>query len=103
MLLGSQYLFSMIAGRGTAPFALLRGGRRGTQHHQGGGPNVSQPALSRQIRDLEDELGVVLLERSPKEIRLTPAGKLSSLRHGNYCGTLPRRFARSGPSLRPAR
>ena len=37
--------------------------------------NVSQPPLSRQIRDLEDELGVVLLERSPKEIRLTPAGK----------------------------
>ena len=34
--------------------------------------NVSQPPLSRQIRDLEDELGVVLLERSPKEIRLTP-------------------------------
>jgi hypothetical protein len=65
--------------------------------------NVSQPPLSRQIRDLEDELGVVLLERSPKEIRLTPAGKFSSLRHGNYCGTLPRRFARSGPSLRPAR
>jgi LysR family transcriptional regulator, benzoate and cis,cis-muconate-responsive activator of ben and cat genes len=65
--------------------------------------NVSQPPLSRQIRDLEDELGVVLLERSPKEIRLTPAGKFSSLRHGNYCATLPRRFARSGPSLRPAR
>ena len=38
--------------------------------------NVSQPPLSRQIRDLEDELGVVLLERSPKEIRLTPAGKI---------------------------
>ena len=38
--------------------------------------NVSQPPLSRQIRDLEEELGVVLLERSPKEVRLTPAGKI---------------------------
>ncbi len=38
MLLGSQYPLSMIAGHGTAPFALLRGGRRGTRHHQGGGP-----------------------------------------------------------------
>ena len=36
--------------------------------------NVSQPPLSRQIRDLEDELGMVLLERSPKEVCLTHAG-----------------------------
>jgi DNA-binding transcriptional LysR family regulator len=27
--------------------------------------------LSRQIRDLEDEIGVVLRERSPKEVSLT--------------------------------
>lgn len=38
--------------------------------------NVSQPPLSRQVRDLECELGVVLLERGAKSVRLTPAGRL---------------------------
>ena len=37
--------------------------------------HVSQPALSRQIRDLEDELGFPLLERTAKSVRLTPAGR----------------------------
>ncbi|MGA2280033.1 MAG: LysR substrate-binding domain-containing protein [Verrucomicrobiota bacterium] len=37
--------------------------------------HVSQPALSRQIRDLEEELGFALLERSAKSVRLTDAGK----------------------------
>lgn len=36
--------------------------------------HVSQPAVSRQVRDLEDELGVKLLERTAKSVRLTPAG-----------------------------
>jgi Transcriptional regulator len=36
--------------------------------------NVSQPPLSRQIRDLEDELGTPLLERGQRSVRLTPAG-----------------------------
>jgi DNA-binding transcriptional LysR family regulator len=35
---------------------------------------VAQPALSRQIRDLEDELGVPLLVRAPRSKRLTEAG-----------------------------
>lgn len=37
--------------------------------------HVSQPALSRQIRDLEDDLGFLLLERSAKSVRLTAAGR----------------------------
>jgi len=37
--------------------------------------HVSQPALSRQIRDLEDEFGFLLLERSARSVRLTEAGR----------------------------
>src|SRR3989442_10024051 len=37
--------------------------------------HVSQPALSRQIRDLEGELGFPLFERSAKSVRLTDAGR----------------------------
>lgn len=37
--------------------------------------HVSQPALSRQVRDLEDELGFLLLTRSAKSVRLTEAGR----------------------------
>lgn len=36
--------------------------------------NVSQPPLSRQIRDLEAEVGTPLLERGQRSVRLTPAG-----------------------------
>ena len=36
---------------------------------------VSQPTLSAQLRKLEDYLGVKLVERSPKNVRLTEVGK----------------------------
>jgi LysR family hca operon transcriptional activator len=37
--------------------------------------HTTQPSLSRQIRDLEDEVGVQLLTRSARGIELTPAGR----------------------------
>jgi LysR family transcriptional regulator, hydrogen peroxide-inducible genes activator len=36
---------------------------------------ISQPALSMQIKDLEDALGAVLLERSPRQVALTTFGE----------------------------
>jgi DNA-binding transcriptional LysR family regulator len=37
--------------------------------------NLTQPAMSRQVRDLEDELEIKLLERIGKSVKLTDAGR----------------------------
>jgi DNA-binding transcriptional LysR family regulator len=37
---------------------------------------IAQPALSRQIQDLEDEIGVDLFRRSTRGVTLTPEGEL---------------------------
>ncbi len=38
--------------------------------------NTSQPAVSAHIKSLEEELGVILFERTPKGMKLTPQGLL---------------------------
>jgi LysR family hydrogen peroxide-inducible transcriptional activator len=77
---------------------------------------VTQPALSMQVQDLEKELGIQLLERGRKGVRLTPGGReiaeraarvladvndlIDSARHlaGGFSGTL--RFG-AIPSIAP--
>ena len=49
--------------------------------------HIAQPPLSRQIRQLEDELGTVLIDRSARPLRLTPAGQFF---HGQAAQLLDR-------------
>lgn len=42
--------------------------------------SITQPALSMQIKDLEDTLGAQLFERGSKQVRLTPLGEDLALR-----------------------
>jgi DNA-binding transcriptional LysR family regulator len=51
----------------------------GEEQHYGRAANrlrVAQPALSRQIQDLEEEVGFKLFERLPRGVKLSAAGKL---------------------------
>src|SRR4029077_2300395 len=42
--------------------------------------NISQSALSHQIKQLEDELGTRLVERTNRRVKLSPAGEVFLLR-----------------------
>src|SRR5262249_50331733 len=62
---------------------------------------VAQPSFSRQIRDLEEDLGVSLLERNSRFVRLTEAGKAFAtetsavLQHAETAAQTARAFAKS--------
>lgn len=61
--------------------------------------HLSQPALSQRIRTLEREVGVPLLERNRRGVRLTLAGEafldpaFTALRHGSHAVDVARRAA----------
>lgn len=64
---------------------------------------IAQPALTRQMRDLESEMGVQLLQRLPRGVRLTPAGVTlyeSAQRILSETARLSRRLAQSKPLAR---
>src|SRR5258708_20083860 len=54
---------------------LVAGGGQGSFTSAAELLHVSQPGLSHQIQALERELGGPLLERLPRKVRLTPAGR----------------------------
>jgi LysR family transcriptional regulator, benzoate and cis,cis-muconate-responsive activator of ben and cat genes len=66
--------------------------------------HVSQPGLSRQIRDLEDEIGFQLFQRAAKSLRLTDAGKAflhqarAVLRHADEAVQAARLVAQGAPA-----
>jgi DNA-binding transcriptional LysR family regulator len=59
--------------------------------------HVAQPAVSRQIRKLEDELGAELFDRTPRGMKLSSAGMLF-LEHAR---TILERVERARTALKP--
>lgn len=65
--------------------------------------HIAQPALSRQIKALEEEIGVSLFERSPQGVRLTEAGRsllLDATRIMNDVGEAAERTRRTARGQR---
>lgn len=61
-------------------YLILALAETGTLRSAAGRLNVTQPALTKALHQLEDEFGTALVVRSPKGVRLTPAGELLAAR-----------------------
>ena len=48
--------------------------------------NMSQPPLSRQVQQLEHAVGVRLLDRSSRSVKLTAAGRVFLVEARRICG-----------------
>jgi DNA-binding transcriptional LysR family regulator len=76
--------------------------------HAAGRLGMAQPPLSRAIRDLERQLGVALLERTTRQVRLTAAGEVllrdarTALEAVTAAARRARQAGRPSPRLRVA-
>ena len=61
---------------------------------------VAQPALSRQIQDLEEEIGFKLFDRLPRGVKLNAAGKLFLEDAGRILQAVSEATARAGRAAR---
>jgi LysR family hca operon transcriptional activator len=69
--------------------------------------HTSQPSLSRQLRDLEQEIGTDLFVRGARGVELTPAGRAfldhARLALGQAARPCRRRARRPGRRVQPSR
>jgi hypothetical protein len=65
--------------------------------------HTSQPSLSRQLRDLEEEIGAQLMTRTARGVALTPAGRAFLVtRAGFYCRLMRESKLHAGPFIPPS-
>ncbi len=69
---------------------LLTLARTGSMRASAAAMNVTQPALTKALRQLEDEFGATLVVRSPKGVRLAPAGEMLAARAATVVRELER-------------
>jgi LysR family hydrogen peroxide-inducible transcriptional activator len=62
--------------------------RHGRFRHAAEASSISQPALSMQIKELEEELGSELFERSAREVKLTAFGQLCAVKVRDILGAV---------------
>ena len=67
--------------------------------------HVAQPAISQQIKSLEEELGVSLLHRTKRSVKLTAAGHAFLSEAGKFSPmrNFPNRSPAAPPAAKPGR